>query len=171
MALNITTLDDINNANEKIVSNLGVSFVYKTSGKLLELEYRYKEKSIAFDCKDLGVLLLRNGIGFIWYETEFKKDVSLDEYVGFQHDFKELARTRGKRFVKKIGFDKEKREETFCLGKWLSKIVAAGDLGIRFWAERETKQEDGNTVRIPDKALLFQYLFIEQVTEIGRAYV
>ena len=157
--------------NEKDISNLGVSFVYKTSGKLFKLEYRYKEKNIEFDCKDLGILLLRNGIGFIWYETEFKKSVSLDEYVGFQHDFKELARTHGESFVKKTGFDKEKEEgiyESFCLGEWLSKIVEADKLGIRFWAERETKQEDGNTVRIPDKALLFQYLFIEQTTDQER---
>ena len=126
-------------ANEKVISNLGVSFVYKTSGKLFELEYRYKEKNIAFDCKELGILLLRNGIGFIWYETEFKKEIFIDEYVSFQHDFKELARTHGERFVKKIGFDKDKKEgiyESFCLGDWLSKIVAADELGIRFWAEK-----------------------------------
>ncbi len=158
-------------ANEKDISNLGVSFVYKTNGKLFELEYRYREKSIAFDCKDLGILLLRNGIGFIWYETEFKKEVSIDEYIGFQHEFKELARTHGESFVKKIGFDNEKREgiyESFCLGEWLSKIVAADDFKIMFWAERETKQEDGNTVRIPDKALLFQYLFVEHMTDLER---
>lgn len=158
-------------ANKKDISNLGVSFVLKTSGKLFELEYRNKEKCIAFVCRNLGILLLRNGIGFIWYETEFKKDVSLDEYVEFQRDFKELARTHGECFVKKVSFDQKKRKgvyETFCLGKWLSKIVAADDLGIRFWAERETKQEDGNTVRIPDKALLFQYLFIEQTTDQER---
>ena len=158
-------------AKEGDISNLGVSFVYKTSGKLFELEYKYIDKNIAFDCKELGILLLRNGIGFIWYETEFKKEVSIDEYVRFQHDFKELARTHGESFVKKIDFDPEKKEgiyETFCLGEWLSKIVAADALGIRFWAERKTKQENGNTARIPDKALLFQYLFIEQTTDQER---
>ena len=155
-------------AEEEDISNLGASFVYKTRGKLFALEYKYKDKNIAFDCKELGILLLRNGIGFIWYETEFKKEVCINEYVGFQHDFKELARTHSESFVKKIGFDQEKKKgiyETFCLGEWLSKIVEADALGIRFWAERETKQEDGNITRIPDKALLFQYLFLEQMTE------
>ena len=159
------------NKDEKDVSNLGVSFVYKTSGKLLELEYRCKEKSLAFDCRELGILLLRNGIGFIWYETQFKGEISIDEYVRFQHDFKELARTHGEKFVKKIGFDKEKKEgiyESFCLGEWLSMAIAADNLGIRFWAERETKRENGDKVRIPDKALLFQYLFIEQATDQER---
>ena len=163
-------LEDMS-AEEEDISNLGASFVYKTSGKLFALEYKYKDKNIAFDCKELGILLLRNGIGFIWYETEFKKEVCINEYVGFQHDFKELARTHSESFVKKIGFDQEKKKgiyETFCLGEWLSKIVEADALGIRFWAERETKQEDGNITRIPDKALLFQYLFLEQMTEQER---
>ena len=165
--------------DEKVVSNLGTSFVYKTSGKLLDLEYRYKEKqlemedgdsekSISFKCKDLGMLLFRNGIGFIWYETEFKDPISLDEYIRFQHDFKELARTREKKFVRKTGFDREKKEdiyESFCLGEWLSQVIAAEKLGIRFWAERKTESYDSNKVRIPDKALLFQYLFIESATD------
>ncbi len=169
-------------AKEKDISNLGISFVYKTSGKLFELEYKYEEKNIAFTCKDLGLLLLRNGIGFIWYEVEFKKEVSIDEYVAFQHDFKELARTHGDRFVKKITTirdnakdSKKVRKEdidtkyvSFCLGEWLSKVIAADTLGIRFWAEREIKLEDGKRTRIPDKALLFQYLFIEQATDQER---
>ena len=99
---------DEKNTDGKAGSNLGLSFVYKTDGKLLELGYRYKEKRVAFNFTELGILLLRNGIGFIWYETEFKGNISIDEYVRFQNDFKELARTHGTKFVKKIGYDKEK---------------------------------------------------------------
>ena len=156
------------NDDKKAMSNLGVSFVFKTSGKLLELEYRSGEKNIAFSCEDLGILFFRNGIGFIWYGTEFKGNFSLEEYIGFQHDFKELARTHEEKFVKKTGFDPEKKEgiyEVFYLGEWLSRVVSAENLGIRFWAERETKSVDGYRVRIPDKALLFQYLFVEKATD------
>lgn len=164
------------NSDEKVVSNLGTSFVFKSNGKLFGLEYKYnEEKNIAFECKDLGILLLRNGIGFIWYETEFKKEVSLDEYVAFQHDFKELARTHNEKFVEKnIVADENNKKRwdgsynSFCLGEWLSKVMAADVLGIRFWAERETKANEGGNVRIPDKALLFQYLFIEQATDQER---
>lgn len=164
------------NSDEKVVSNLGTSFVFKSNGKLFGLEYKYSaEKNIAFDCKDLGILLLRNGIGFIWYETEFKKGVSLDEYVAFQHDFKELARTHNEKFVEKNiveGENNKKRWDgsynAFCLGEWLSKLMAADVLGIRFWAEREIKTNEGENLRIPDKALLFQYLFIEQATDQER---
>ncbi len=173
------------NKEEKDVSNLGVSFVYKTSGKLFELEYIYKEKNIAFDCKDLGLILLRNGIGFIWYETEFKKGVSIDEYVKFNNEFKELARTHNDKFVETVVTNKEELEKLkkerkvrkedvkienkpFCLGEWLSMIISADALGIRFWAERTTKLGDGNSARIPDKALLFQYLFVEHATDQER---
>ena len=170
------------NINKKDISNLGISLEYETSGKLFELEYRYEGKNIAFDCKDLGLLLLRNGIGFIWYETRFKNEISLDEYVGFQHDFKELARTHADTFLKKVTVvkdstkdpkkvrkeDIETKHEPFCLGEWLSKVIEADSLGIRFWAERKTKQGDGNISRIPDKALLFQYLFVEQMTDHER---
>ena len=172
------------NADENIVSNLGVSFVYKTRGTLLNLVYRHKEREIAFDLKELGILLCRNGIGFIWYETEFKTEIFLDEYVGFQHEFKELARPYEEKIVKKIGYDQEKKEniyESFCLGKWLSGVIAAEELGIRFWAERkveeetnnkksndtkeakteEVKKENTKKILVPDKALLFQYMFIE----------
>ena len=144
--------------------NLGVSIVYKTNGKLFELEYRKNDVSISFECKDLGVLLFRNGIGFIWYETAFKKDISLEQYVDFQHDFKELARTHSDRFSKKTGFDKEKKEavyEPFCIGSWLAEIISSEKLGIRFWAERTT-EIDGRKINIPDKAVLFQYLFLEK---------
>ena len=92
---------DENATEEQAASNLGASFVYRASGKILELEYRRGETNIKFDCKDLGILLFRNGIGFIWYETEFKGGVSLAEYVGFQNDFKELARTHEDRFYRK----------------------------------------------------------------------
>lgn len=159
------------NEDGKAVSNLGISLVCNTNGKLFELEYKYGEKHIGFDCKDLGILLLRNGIGFIWYETEFKKKISIDEYVGFQHDFKELARPHSEKFVKKIGYDKEKREgiyAPFCLGKWLSDVIGANALKIRFWAEREIKSSEGSNVSVPDKALLFQYLFIEQAKDPKR---
>ena len=159
---------------EKNVANLGISFVYKTNGKLLNLGYQYtEERIIEFSCKELGILLLRNGTGFIWYETEFNGKVSIDEYVRFQHDFKELARTHECKIYKKIGFDKEKKQGIyedvpFCLGKWLSKVVSAGELGIRFWAERITKSENSDKESIPDKALLYQYLFIEQTTDEDR---
>lgn len=167
------------------VENLGVSFVYTTRNrKILELEYRKKDDVIPLKMTELGVLLLRNGIGFVWYEVEssvFQKknnnhflnneeNLSNDikQYIEIQHDFKELARTNEETFVRKIGYDNENKktlfDEVFCLGVWIADILSAEELTIRFWAERTTKREN-KIVRIPDKALLFQYMFIEPASD------
>ncbi len=148
------------------IKNLGKSFVYKTNGILFDLEYKYGEKSIPLVCKDLGVIVYRSGIGFLWYEIKFRNEISTEEYVAFQHDFKELARTHDDKFVKKE-FNQEKKEilyEQFVLGEWLSNLISSESTGIRFWAERISKNED-IMLHIPDKALLFQYIFIEEATD------
>lgn len=151
----------------KSEKNIGASYIYKTDGKIFNLLYKHGDKSITFCCMDAGIVLFRNGIGFLWYETEFNNDksLSIEEYVDFQHDFKELARTHDDKFVRKY-FDKEKNQpayETFCLGAWLSDFVFSPELEIRFWAERYIEKE-GKRIAVPDKALLFQYLFVDEGT-------
>ncbi len=156
-------------AGGKDVSNLGVSLVYNvTSGRLLKIIYNNGKEDGKKDIyiSALGILILKNGIGFIWYESTFGT-ASVDEYVEFQNDFKELARhhDRGEEL---FGIKKGKNEiEPLYMGKWLSDVVSAEKLGIRFWAERESKTESG-IIRVPDKALLYQYLFIEPCDESAR---
>lgn len=144
----------------KFESNLGSSFLIKTDGSMINLQYKgIKEVSVGFRCNNLGVLIFRNGIGFIWYDIEFSKIPDISKYIKFQHDFKELARIHSEDFVKKTG---KESFEIFCLGKWLADIINAEQLGIKFWVEREISMEDcAKQKLIPDKALLFQYLFIE----------
>lgn len=152
----------------KYETNLGVSFVLKTNGTLFKLQYKGipKEKFIGLRCNDLGVLFFRNGIGFIWYDIEFSKIPSVQNYLKFQHDFKELARTHSEKFIKKIGRDSC---EIFCMGKWLADVINTKQLGISFWAERETAVEDNTSSKfIPDKALMFQYLFIDEMDSAHR---
>lgn len=151
--------DDLESENE---ANLGSSFVMKTDGSIFNLQYVSDENKdgLSFKCNDLGVLVFRNGIGFIWYDIEFGKNPSLDDYVNFQHDFKELARTHSKKFRKKTGRD---TYDIFCMGKWLVHVLDTDTLGIKFWAERKSEtSENAGHVYIPDKALLFQYLFISE---------
>lgn len=158
-------LMDEEKVNER---NLGVSYVLKTNGSLLNLWYKKKEKEdISFYCKDLGVLIFRNGIGFIWYDIEFGKRLSIQEYLNFQHDFKELARTNSEVFNKKIGKDKY---EMFCWGKWIANLFDSSKIGIRFWAERKTNADNSEekSIYIPDKSLLFQYMFIDTAEEQER---
>lgn len=162
-------LEILRDEEESINSdNLGASYVLKTSGSLLNLQYVNDsvKDGIGFKCNDLGVLLFRNGIGFIWYDIEFGKTISVDEYVGFQHNFKELARTHSDKIRRKIGKDEY---ETFCMGKWIEQVFDSSSLGIKFWAERKTVIEnDGHEIRIPDKSLLFQYMFIDTAEEQER---
>ena len=146
-------------------SNLGTSFVFKPKGGtvLKDLVYRRKDlnSDIKFECTDLGFVLMRNGIGFIWYEAKTRSDISAEEYVKFQHDFKELIRTDKKNYFWKV-IGQENKGEPFITGEVISKIISAEELGIRFWAERKMTV-NGKTMLVPDKALLFQYLFAEQI--------
>ena len=150
------------------VDNLGTSYVLKTNGSLFNLQYIKSEEKegINFRCNTLGTLLFRNGIGFIWYDIEFGKNISMEEYVNFQKDFKELARTHSKIFRKRIG---QNEYEVFCLGKWIVNILDSSELGIKFWAERKTELNNNEQkISIPDKSLLFQYMFIDKVKEQER---
>lgn len=161
-------LEILKDEEEINVDNLGVSYVLKTNGNLINnLQYIENEEKerIDFKCSDLGVLIFRNGIGFIWYDIEFGKNISTDEYVNFQHDFKELARTHSEVFKKKTGKDEY---EVFCMGKWIERVFDASELGLKFWAERKTELDGGEQISIPDKALLFQYMFIDTAEDQER---
>lgn len=149
-------------------SNLGSSFVLKTNGALLKLSYSggKDEGRLNFSCNDLGVVLFRNGTGFIWYDIEFANTPNLSTYVKFQHDFKELARVNSELFMKKTGKDSY---ETVCMGEWLALAVDSEKLGINFWSERKiTDYRKNCSIAIPDKALLFEYLFIDESTAMDR---
>lgn len=165
-----TYLLEIMKDEEEInIDNLGASYVLKTNGSLVNLQYVKPEQKegIDFKCNDLGTLIFRNGIGFIWYDIEFGKNVSIDEYVNFQHDFKELARTHSEVFRKKTGKDEY---EVFCMGKWIENLLRASEVGMKFWTERKTELGDTGqkTICIPDKALLFQYMFIDTAEDYER---
>jgi len=153
-------LEILKDEDEINVENLGSSYVLKTNGSLFNIQYIPAEKNEGtnFKCNDLGALIFRNGIGFIWYDIEFGKNISTGEYVNFQHDFKELARTHSEVFRKKTGKDEY---EVFCMGKWIEKVFDTSKLGIKFWAERKTELDGTDQTSIPDKALLFQYMFID----------
>ncbi len=151
--------------DKSVDSNLGASFVYGTDGKIFEAYYMSgKDENpdeLMFECKDVGILLFKNGIGFLWYEVGFRKEIEDGKYVEFLHDFKELARTRSQKIQIKTGFDKENKQSVFeslCIGVWITRILHAQKLGIHFWADRVIDM-DGEIMTIPDKALLFQYAF------------
>ena len=158
--------------SDEDIGKIGASYVYyKKDGKLFEAQYKKKDLSVTFHCSDIGVLLFKDGVGFLWYEVGFgnskKYKPDIDLYIEFQHDFKELARTDRDYFVRKKGYDKEREESLFeplCFGKWISDLLSVNETGIRFWAERVSSVET-ERLSMPDKALLFNYVFSDPIEE------
>jgi len=159
-------LKEYSEDNKKFGTNLGKSFIYDSNGNIFKLKYqtnKYGNKNIDFSCNKIGLLIFKNGVGFIWYDIEFSPQVSIAEYLAFQHDFKELARTHDDKFTKRIGRNERK---DFCLGIWLAQFFSTKELGIQFWAERVHIGLDNKVeMRIPDKALLFQYVFLTETNK------
>lgn len=168
MDIYIYLLDMLQKGNSDLnEANLGTSFVLKSEGGNL-IPFVYvpdKESHISFKCTDLGVVLFRNGIGFIWYNIEFGKNVTVEQYIDFQHDYKELARTNSDVFRHKTGKD---TYDTICMGKWLAQVINTSEKGISFWASRKTNTKDEQEIFMPDKALLFQYLYIKETDQKTR---
>lgn len=59
------------------------------------------------------------------------------------------------RFTKK----RKNNYELFYIGNWLTNIINSEQMKIQFWAEQQIKSGLGKHI-IPDKAILFQYLFV-----------
>lgn len=152
---------DEENANNE--AKLGASYTFSTNGLIFKLDYLHGMERIPVFCNDLGIVIYKNGLGFIWYEIGTKNSIDVTTYIDLQHDIKELARPNNTKFVKKYYDEQDKKAVSipFCMGVWISRVFNTQDLGISFLAER--KIEDGEkSVCVPDKALLFQYLFLEK---------
>lgn len=146
-------------------SNLGASLLLVSNGKLLDLDYKLSDEElfIGIKCRDLGILLFKNGIGFLWYEIEFCNSLDTQTYMEFQRDFKELARTHSESLRRRTGRDSF---EIFQMGEWISELLKIDKFGIRFWGECEKNGDSTMSKRmIPDKALLFQYLLVNDDKE------
>lgn len=142
-------------------SNIGSSFIYKTGGTLFNAEYEASDVSIPFDCADLGIVLFKTGVGFIWYDIRIKKATSIESYTDFQNEFKELARPNNSAFIQQTGYDKDnkvRKYSPFCMGLWLLKTFPFSETQISFWSDKRVVSSEKTTF-IPDKALLFQYVF------------
>lgn len=138
--------------------NLGTSLVLHTDGALMKACYRTRDNAeLTGRCLNLGLFLFRNGVGFVWYDFEFAKVPELSTYMDFQHDFKELARPHRDNLYRKTGRD---TFENICMGEWLAGVLYARERGISFWTERKISVGEKEMI-IPDKALLFQYLFLQ----------
>ena len=151
-------LHALKESNQGEKNNLGTSIVLATNGTLFNLQYKPikdDDRFVGIRCKDLGILLFRNGLGFVWYDIEFSKVPDISTYLKVQQKFKELASDQ---FQKKVNKD---CYEPFCVGEWLADLIAIKENKIKFWASRKKKREE-ETRYIPDKAWWFQYIFVDE---------
>ena len=144
-------------------TNLGVSFIYQSKHHFIEIKYCVNGNPVLLYGLNMGVLICRNGVSFIWYEIGFPDAIDQENYIQFQHQFKELT-SLGELIMKSDVTTKNQIVESplFCMGEWLKHVVDPFEFPIHFWSEREVFLEtSGQKEMIPAKALLFQYFFVE----------
>lgn len=119
---------------------------------------------------NLGLILFRNNIGFIWYDVDLPKAFDTQQLMLFQYRFRELnrdeketyfwekTRNKSERSIV-IGGNDENKEYIvpFSMGQWLAKMLSF--LKVEFFAKRKSAFE--NEAMVPDKALLFTYCAFE----------
>lgn len=119
---------------------------------------------------NLGLILFRNNIGFIWYDVDLLKAFDSQQLMLFQYRFRELNRGEKEAYFWEktrnesdraivIGGNDENKEYIvpFSMGQWLAKTLSF--LKVEFFAKRKSAFE--NEVMVPDKALLFTYCAFE----------
>lgn len=146
--------------------NLGMSFIINDKTELIKIICNLEkfnnnnERIIEASVYDLGLIVFKEGIGFLWYELKFDENIKLcsNDYVTFQNISKELSRSKYCYYVEK--------GRKHPIGKWIVEILNDKENRIRFFAERELKSY--NKIIVPDKTLLFNYLFVENVDKVAR---
>lgn len=159
----------------------------QASGKK-PLELLYFQDPLKKECRELpgywdvritnvGIILFRNQLGFLWYEISLPKNGSTsDGIMQFQNRFKEL--NRGERdanfwirqpdktdagIVLKDHGDRDVCLRLFSMGEWIADKLSF--LSVHFLAERKCAgldtssavTEGGSVKKVPDKAVLFTY--------------
>lgn len=83
-------------------NNIASAWSYKIRGRknvVLSFKLRLKRgRMISAEIVDLHLLMFQTGIGMIWYEVDTDEELTADEWVLFQNEFKELARVNGGNF-------------------------------------------------------------------------
>lgn len=116
------------------------------------------------DVINVGLILFRNGLGFIWYELQVNGIKNSDQLVDFQNNIKELNRSGPSRIWEKIYVEPECGIELgnkeylvpFHFGNWINGLLAffddKGVEGIKYFAER--KNSYSSFVKINMKKLV-----------------
>ncbi len=155
----------------------------KTSDDVLDIYYyaggrKEESKPLKVAVVNLGLYLMKNGLGFIWYELKPKSGLSIDELIEFQNAIKELNRAA----AVTIWLDDT---NIFSFGDWIADMLAP--VNPIFFSSRKsaynslvkkadkllkkingedakvTSEPIANSERqVPDKALLYSYSLVNR---------
>ena len=138
-------------------NNIGCSFIY--TGEIgCSFDYTRFNRPYIVSISKIGLYIFRSGIGMIWYEADIPVDSSLDEFILFQNEFKELAYERYVRKNKQNGrynFETTKEQQPLLMGHWIDELLSGLELSHKYFAMRKDPLDAENV--ICDKALIFEY--------------
>ncbi len=168
-------------------SNIGCAYEYIGKDKNPTLQYnRLKQRPITMAINKSGLFLFRSGIGLFWYETMLPKDIRIEELILLQHDFRELAYTRGysekthnKYYLFTVAGKKQdgssdnieaclydnKNEEPFLMREWIGQITGTLPLKPEYFSKRTLTDRMGHACDYPDCALMFNYVVLPEITD------
>lgn len=151
----------------RMAKNLGISFKMNDKNCLkriicdLSKNNEENKKTFEADITDLGLFIFNEGITFLWYEikTAANNKLNSDDLILFQNMVKELSRSKYAYYIE--------NGKKYPIGKWIVEILKDQKSIINYFAEREINI-DGSKIIVPDKALLFNYLFTNQAEKNTR---
>lgn len=148
--------------------NIGCALSYDLKQKdKVSLNYTRFDRDFNISLEKMEMFLFRTGVGFLWYEMQMPTDMTMDELILFQNEFKELTY---KRFVskdyrtKRYTFEIEpERKEAFLMGHWIDEVLACIPFTYTYFASRKDPLDDSKV--IADKALLYNYAVFDKLED------
>lgn len=155
---------------DKKENNIGCSFAYNLEigqEKPLSFNYSRFEKDFVVSFNRVELFLFRTGVGFLWYEINMPEDMTVDELILFQNEFKELSYKRFvnlDRWTNRYTFELEpERLQPFLMGHWIDELLAQIPFKYQYFAER--KDPLNNDHMIADKAIIYDYAIFDELGE------
>ncbi len=154
--------------NDVKKNNIGCIFDYKPENvNDISFYYTKLERDFLVSIDKVKIFLFRTGVGFFWYEAKLPKEITVNELIAFQNEFKELSYERfllkdkrRERYIFEINHEKK---EGLLMGDWINNILSSLSFKYRYFAERKNPLD--NKEMIADKALLYNYVVFDELSD------
>ena len=151
-------------------SNIGCSFLFQNEENqnlIIDFKYTGAESDLDVSIVNIGTYLFRTGIGFLWYELKLPENMDTELLIRFQNEFKELSYARfvhlNERQTRYTFELEEKTHKGLLMGHWIADLLYKMPFTVSYFAQRKDPLD--NDRKIPDKALLFNYVIFEKGTD------